>query len=109
MTYSDPSTILRDARRRHRVSQTALARRAGTSPRHVGRIERGEVSPSVDTLERLLRCMGERLELRAVPGPLDNRSDADVRDDQALSPAERVAAASRLSRTLTAVAGASRG
>jgi transcriptional regulator with XRE-family HTH domain len=109
MTYSDPATFLRDTRRRHRVSQAALARRAGTSARHIGRIERGEVSPSVDTLQRLLACMGERLELGAVAGPSDNRSDADVRDDLALSAAERVAAASRLSRTLTAIAGASRG
>jgi transcriptional regulator with XRE-family HTH domain len=109
MTYPDPGSLLRDARRRHRVSQTALARRAGTSARHIGRIERGEVSPSVDTVQRLLACMGERLELTVADGPSDNRSDADVREDLAMSPGERVAAAARLSRTLTALAGASRG
>jgi transcriptional regulator with XRE-family HTH domain len=109
MAYSDAGSLLRDARQRHRVAQSALARRAGTSARHIGRIERGEVSPSFETLERLLACMGERLELSVVPGPSDNRSDADIRDDLALSPGERVGAASRLSRTLTAVAGAPRG
>src|SRR3954465_9942811 len=80
MTYPDPGSLLRDARRRHRGSQTALARRAGTSARHIGRIERGEVSPSVDTVQRLLACMGERLELTVADGPSDNRSDADVRE-----------------------------
>jgi transcriptional regulator with XRE-family HTH domain len=109
MTYSDPATLLRDARRRHRVTQSSLARRAGTSARHIGRIERGEASPSVETLQRLLGCMGERLELGLTDGPADNRSDADVAEDLKLSPGERVAAASRLSRTLTAVAGAARG
>jgi transcriptional regulator with XRE-family HTH domain len=109
MAYTDVGSLLRDARRRHRVSQSALARRAGTSARHIGRIERGEVSPSFDTLQRLLACMGEQLELGVGPGPSDNRSAADVRDDLSLSPGERVAAASRLSRSLTALAGASRG
>jgi transcriptional regulator with XRE-family HTH domain len=109
MAYLDVGALLRDVRRRHRLSQAGLARRAGTSPRHVGRIERGEASPSIETVDRLLRCMGERLELDVVPGPSDNRTAADVRDDLALSPGERVAAASRLSRTQTALAGASRG
>jgi len=86
MAYADVGRLIRDARQRHRLSQAALARRAGTSPRHVGRIERGEVSPSVETVDRLLRCMGERLQLAAVPGPADNRTTADVRDERALSP-----------------------
>jgi transcriptional regulator with XRE-family HTH domain len=100
MAYTDAASLIRDARQRHRVSQTALARRAQTSARHVGRIERGEVAPSVDTLQRLLVCIGERLELSAVPGPRDNRSDADVRAEVALSPGERVAEMSALARSL---------
>ena len=109
MAYVDVASLLREVRQRHRLSQAALARRAGTSPRHIGRIERGEVSPSVETVDRLLRCMGERLELGVVPGPADNRTAADVRDDLALSPSERVQATSRLSRTLTTLSGAARG
>lgn len=105
-----PGAVLRAARRRHRLSQASLARRARTSQRQVGRIERGEVSPSTDTLARLLRAMGERLELRAVPGPRDNRRDDELRHDfEALTASERIAQTSALSRTLTGVAAQRRG
>lgn len=97
--------MIRDARRRHGLSQSALARRARTSQRQVGRIERGEISPSVETLVRLLATMGERLELRAAPGPRDNRSDEELRHDlRELSASERVAQTAALSRTLTTLA-----
>ncbi len=105
-----PGPLLRDARRRHRLSQASLARRARTSQRQVSRIERGEISPSTDTLGRLLCAMGERLELRAVPGPRDNRADDELRHDfQALSASERIAQTSALSRMLTGLAGRRRG
>ncbi len=100
-----PGSLLRDARARHRLSQQALAGRARTTQKQVSRIENDEISPSVRTLERLLAVMGERLEIRAVAGPRDNRSDAEVlADAQALTGSERVAAAAALSHTLTAVA-----
>lgn len=97
--------LVRDARRRHGLSQQTLARRARTSQRHVSRIERGEVSPSVETLARLLAVMGERLEVRATPGPRDNRSDDELRADlRDLTASERLAQTSALSRTLTGIA-----
>lgn len=55
--------LLRDARRRHGLTQARLALRAGTTQAAISRIERGESSPSVETLQRLLLAMGERLEL----------------------------------------------
>jgi transcriptional regulator with XRE-family HTH domain len=106
MTYPHVGTLIRDARRRHLVSQAELAHRAGTSQRHVSRIERGDVSPSAETVARLLAGIGERLELRAVPGPRDNRSDEDLRSDyQDLTPSQRLAQTATLSRTLTSIAG----
>ena len=106
MTYTHPGALVREARFRHRVSQMALARRAGTSQRHISRIERGQVSPSADTIARLLAAVGERLELRAVPGPRDNRGDQELRADfRELTPSDRLAQTSRLSRTLTTLAG----
>lgn len=100
--------LLRDARRRHGLGQRALARRAGTSQRHVSRIERGEVSPSVDTLARLLEVMGERLDLRVAPGPVGNQSLEDLRAAyEELSPGERIAEAAELSRALTSIAAGS--
>jgi transcriptional regulator with XRE-family HTH domain len=48
-------------RQRHGLSQRELAVRARTSQAWISRVERGEVSPSVDSLERLLQVMGEQL------------------------------------------------
>jgi transcriptional regulator with XRE-family HTH domain len=59
--------LLRDARRRHGLTQRQLAIRARTSQAAISRIERGLVSPSVDTLAELLWLMNERLELAAEP------------------------------------------
>jgi transcriptional regulator with XRE-family HTH domain len=111
MTYhqaavvADAGSLIREARRRHGISQETLARRALTTQKQISRIEQGEVSPSVSTLSRLLAAMGERLELRAVPGPHDNRSDADLRADfENLTPSERISQTAALSRTLTGIA-----
>lgn len=104
----DAGELIREARERHGISQARLARRARTTARHIGRIERAEISPTVAMLERLLVAMGERLELEAVPGPGDNRSDAELqRDYRELTPGERVAQTIALSRTLTGIADAS--
>ena len=64
-TASSCGQLLRERRRAHGLSQTRLARRAGTSQAAVSRIERDEVSPSFATLAGLLGVMGERLELSA--------------------------------------------
>jgi transcriptional regulator with XRE-family HTH domain len=60
-----PGELLREARRRHGVSQELLAARAGTTQSAISRIESGRVSPSVDTLWELLYLLGEDLELTA--------------------------------------------
>ena len=56
---------MRDARRRHGLSQRQLAIRARSSQAAISRIERGLVSPSVSTLSELLRLMNEELVLAA--------------------------------------------
>jgi transcriptional regulator with XRE-family HTH domain len=105
----DAGALIRDARGRHRLSQETLARRAGTTQKQISRIERGDISPSVSTLARLLAAMGERLELLAVPGPRDNRSDAELRAGlEQLTASERIAQTAALSRTLTGIAGGGR-
>lgn len=55
--------ILREARRRHGVTQAQLAARARTSQAAISRIERDVVSPSVSTLATLLDLLGEELAL----------------------------------------------
>jgi transcriptional regulator with XRE-family HTH domain len=101
--------LIRETRKRHRLDQRALARRARTSQRHVSKIERGEVSPSVDTVARLLEVMGERLELGAAPGRRGNQSIADLRADyEELTSGERIAQLAELSHTLTSIAAGQR-
>jgi transcriptional regulator with XRE-family HTH domain len=58
-----PGELLRDARRKHGVSQARLAIRAGTTQSAISRIERDHVSPSVETLRDLLHMLGEDLVL----------------------------------------------
>lgn len=57
--------LLRAARRRHGLTQRQLAARARTSQAAISRIERGLVSPTVATLQELLRLMNEELVLDA--------------------------------------------
>ena len=59
--------LLREARRRHGLTQEQLAARARTSQAAISRIERDLVSPSVDTLAHLLDLLGEELTLEARP------------------------------------------
>ena len=59
--------LLRTVRRRHGLTQRQLADRARTSQAAISRIERGVVSPTVDTLATLLDLMGEEIGLDATP------------------------------------------
>ena len=57
--------LLREARARHGLTQKQLAIRARTSQAAISRIERGLVSPTVETLEKLLAMVNEELVLEA--------------------------------------------
>jgi uncharacterized protein len=88
----DAGELIRATRRRHGLSQQRLALRTGTRQSAISRLERGDVSPSVDTLNLLLNAMGERLELGGAPlereyDPLHRRAQAER------SPEERLALA----------------
>lgn len=99
------AALIRKTRERHGLNQEALARRAGTSQGQISKIERGVVSPSISTVERLLGVMGERLELAAVPGPRPNASLRELRRDyEGLSAEERVRQQAALSNALTSLA-----
>lgn len=58
-----PGELLKQARRRHGVSQGSLAVRAGTTQSAISRIECDRVSPSIETLRELLYLLGEDLTL----------------------------------------------
>jgi transcriptional regulator with XRE-family HTH domain len=67
--------LVRDARRRHGLSQRSLALRAGTTQAWVSAIERGRAHPSVEMLQRLLLVMGEELVLESRPLASDAQHD----------------------------------
>ena len=62
-----PAELVREARRRHGLTQRQLAARARTSQAAISRVERDLVSPSVSTLAGWLDLMGEELALAANP------------------------------------------
>lgn len=107
----DLGDLIRHARKRHGITQHALALRASTDQAAVSRIERGEISPAVETVERLLAAMGERLDL--APTPVER--DYDPLHMQATlerSPEERLRLAiswNRLAGRLTAEGRRARG
>lgn len=63
---ADVARMIREARTDAGLSQTELARRAGTSQPALARYETGAALPTLPTLERLLLACGRRLEIRTV-------------------------------------------
>ena len=100
--------LLRDARRRHGVTQEQLAARARTSQAVISRIERDVVSPSVSTLATLPDLLGEELELSATP--IDYGHDRTLIElNLSHSPEERIERQADWSRGMRAFEGIARG
>lgn len=95
------SGLLRAARRRAGLSQRALAERANTAQSVIARIESGSTSPTLETLERLLRATGFELDtgLR-IATVSDSHMLADVERILSLSPEARLAEVANVSRFL---------
>jgi uncharacterized protein len=72
------------------LSQLRLARRVGTRQSAISRLERDEISPTVETLELLLAAMGERLDLARSVGEREY-DPVHLRATAARSPDERLA------------------
>lgn len=80
--------LVREARKRARLTQAELAERAGTTQSAIARIETGESSPSFDSVLRLVRLCGMDLDIMLV-----DRDDSDWLQAQrlvGLSPGERI-------------------
>lgn len=106
-----PGELIRETRLRRGLSQKRLARRVGTRQSAISRLEADEVSPSIETLDQLLRAMGETLEINAV----SPQRDYDPLHRQATasrSPSERLALGiswNRMAGRLAAAGRAARG
>lgn len=102
--------FLRSARLRHGLDQAELARRVGMEQPAVSRIERDVVSPSLETLNRLMVGMGETLMLSAValsdplPGAGNQSLGELLADYRDLTPEERLEQAAQLSEMATELA-----
>lgn len=91
----DIAKLIRQTRAEKGLSQAQLALRAGTSQAAISKIERGENSPSIDTVERLLLVMGERL-AGLQTEPLERDYDpVHMQVELQLAPRERVERAMR--------------
>lgn len=91
--------VLESARAMAGLSQRDLAHRAGTAQSVVARIELGEASPTLRTLNRLVAAAGFELmlELRAKP-EVDLQLLDDVSRILRLSPEDRLREVGNLSR-----------
>lgn len=63
----EPGRTIRDRRLARGLTQAQLALRAGTTQTALSRLERGEISPTFATIERLLFVMGESATLEVEP------------------------------------------
>ncbi len=102
---SSPGDFIRARRLAHELTQAQLALRAGTTQAALSRLERDELSPTFDSVSRLLAALGELPELSA----RRSQPDADpehLRAQRARRPAERVELALSWNRLAGEIAGA---
>jgi transcriptional regulator with XRE-family HTH domain len=95
----DPAELVRDARRRAGLTQAVLAKRVGTTQSAVSRWERGHEEPRLARLAAILRAC----DLRAT---ISLRSDdgvdrAQIRQQLAMTPEQRLASVVNVSRFLS--------
>jgi transcriptional regulator with XRE-family HTH domain len=80
--------LLREARLRAGLTQAELGRRVGKPQSQIGRWERSEVKPSLETLRDLIRACGLELWFRVLN--YDDSYVADIEQYLDLTPEQRV-------------------
>ncbi|HEY6566670.1 MAG TPA: helix-turn-helix transcriptional regulator [Actinomycetota bacterium] len=97
----DAAAMVRMARRRAQISQRELGRRAGIPQATISRIENRVVSPTMDTLEPLIRACG--MELHIADRASDGVDLTLIREALRRSPAERLRYSVVVARRLDAM------
>lgn len=92
---SDPTSLVKDARRQAGLTQAQLGLRLGVSQAAVAKLERAGSNPRIATLRDVLRMTGRRLVLTAEPVDGDVYETV-VAEHLELSPAQRLAQAERM-------------
>lgn len=98
--------LVREARKRARLTQRELAERAGTTQSAIARLESGRTKPTFDSVLRMLRLCGMDLDLMLV-----ERDDSDWMQAQQLlrlTPSARLDRGVRTTRTMRAIGKAAR-
>jgi len=91
-----PAALVRAARDRAGLTQAGLARRVGTTQPAVSRWESGRDEPRLSSLRAVLDACGFILELVARPD--DDVDRAQIRQQLAMTPDQRLASVSNVSR-----------
>lgn len=90
--------LVKTARVRAGLTQEELARMSGVDQAMIARIERDRAKPRIDTVMRLLRACGFRLE--AVPREGIGIDRTTIRQMLALTPSQRLQVATKEARNL---------
>ncbi len=90
-----PDLLIRDARRAAGLTQAQLAARLGVSQSAIAKLEREGSNPTVETLDRVLRPTGHRLQLIA-PAWSDGVDASLIRQALERTPAQRIKAVERM-------------
>jgi transcriptional regulator with XRE-family HTH domain len=80
--------LVKEARKRARLTQAELAARAGTTQSAIARIESGAVAPSLKRLTELVQAAGFDIEVRLVP--YDDHDLSMAIRNRKLTPEERL-------------------
>ncbi|MDR0834319.1 MAG: helix-turn-helix domain-containing protein [Candidatus Symbiothrix sp.] len=56
-------TVIADARKQVRITQTELAERIGADKAYISRVESGKIEPKVSTFYRIMNAMGMNIQL----------------------------------------------
>ncbi|MEZ5170813.1 MAG: helix-turn-helix transcriptional regulator [Acidimicrobiia bacterium] len=91
------ASLIRSARDAAGLTQAALAERLHTRQSVVSRWESGRDEPRLSTLARIMSACGLSLSLVVEPEGVDR---AQLREQLAMTPSERLASVRNLSRTL---------
>lgn len=103
-----PAALIADARRSAGLTQAQLAERIGVTQPVIARLEAPGSNPRMQTVERLLRATGRRLEWRVAPAGPAAVDESQIAERLRLSPAQRLAAFTASQRNLSALRGKAR-
>ena len=97
------ASMIREARQAGGLSQAALAERLSTTQSAVSRWERGHDEPRLSTLDAIIRACGRELVLSSEVATNDDVDRAQIRQQLAMTPDERLASVANVSTFVASV------